>query len=252
MKFLSAFLIAATLCTFASTASAQDPLSLKLAVGLKGGLAGSAASGVPESDVWNVAGTDGIYDPNVFPAFGLGGSVGLSFEARLMDLIGLESGVYLSYDNGDGFQDINDGFGNKIATVNQEQRTTSIHVPLLAKFVVPGAVVRPAFGLGVEFVMQQDTKFTQDPDDIYSNPHTAETSSYTLGMLTAGLEFNVGVVRIPLELRLGYNLGFGSTTGDRVRSEGNNYKTATIIYDGEYQGHFGLFTGIVYDYELFL
>lgn len=251
MKFLSAFLIAATLCTFASTASAQDPLSLKLAVGLKGGLAGSAVSGVPEDEVWNIGGVDAIYDPNVFPSFGLGGSVGLSFEARLMDLIGLESGVYVSYDNGDGFQDINDAFGNKITTVNQEQRTTSIHVPLLAKFVVPGAVVRPAFGLGVEFVMQQETTFTQDPQ-VYSNPHTAETSSYTLGMLTAGLEFNVGVVRIPLELRLGYNLGFGSKTSDRVRSEGNNPATATIIYNGEYQGHFGLFTGIVYDYELFL
>ena len=80
MKILSAFLVVATLSTFASTASAQDPLSLKLAVGLKGGLAGSAGSGVPEDEAWNIGGAERIYDPNVFPSFGLGGSVGLSFE----------------------------------------------------------------------------------------------------------------------------------------------------------------------------
>ena len=251
MKRIAPFLVFAALLTAGSTAWAQDPLSLKLGVGLKGGLSGSLASGVAEDEVWNVGGQDLIYDPNVFPMFGMGGGVGVTFEARIMDLVGLESGVYLSYDNGDGFQDVNDAFGNKIVTVNQEQRTTAIHVPLLAKFVVPGAVVRPAFGLGAEFVFQQSSTFTQDPE-VYTNPHTIEESTYVLGMLTAGLEFNVGVVRIPLELRLGYNLGFGSKTSDRVRTEGNNPTTTPIIYDGEYQGHFGLFTGIVYDYELFL
>jgi hypothetical protein len=249
MKRIPSIFLVGLLLLTASPAFAQDPFSLELGIGLKGGLSGSAVSGVPEDEVWNIGGVDAIYDPNVFPMFGMGGGVGLTFEARAMDLIGLESGVYLSYDNGDGFQDINNPLGQKMFTVNQEQRTTALHVPLLLKVVVPGAFVRPAFGLGVEFVMQQDSTFEHDPE-AYSNPHTIETSNYTLGMFTAGLEFNVGVVRIPLELRLGYNLGFGAKASDRVRSEGNNPATATIIYDGEYQGHFGLFTGIVYDYEL--
>lgn len=252
MKRVLPFFFVAIGMLVATPAFAQDPLSLKIGVGLKGGLNGSLVSGVPEDDVWTFEGREYIFDPNVFPMFGLGGGVGPSLEIRVMDLIGLETGLQLSYDNGSGFQDINDPFGRKILTVNQDQKTTALHIPLLIKIVAPGAFVRPAFGLGAEFVLQQSTELTQDPPNAYSNPRTAETSSYVLGMLTAGLEFNVGVVRIPLELRLGYNLGFGSKATDRARLEGNNVQTATVVYDGEYQGHFMLYTGIVYDYELLL
>ena len=112
-------------------------------------------------------------------------------------------------------------------------------------------MVRPVFGLGAQFVFQQDSTLEHDNAGgrFITNPRTIETSNYVLGMLTAGLEINVLYVRIPIELRLGYNLGFGSAASDRVRLEGNSPGTATVVYDGAYQFHAALFTGIIYEYD---
>lgn len=251
MKRFSLLFAALSVLLFTQNASAQDPFALNLAVGLKGGLNASAASGVPEGDSFTLAGRQ-VADPNIYPMFGLGGGIGIALEARALDLVGLETGLHLSYDNADGYEDKNDAFsGSTLVRENQRQRTTALHVPLLLKLVVPGVVVRPVFGLGVEFVIQMDSTLEHEPD-LMTNPRNVETGSYTLAMLTAGLEFHVGVVRIPLELRFGYNLGFGSTASDRVRTEGNTFNSASIIYDGAYQGHAGIFTGIIYEYDLLL
>lgn len=217
---------------------------LSIGVGLKGGLNGSLVSGVPENEP--IDGT-GRIDPNIYPMFGLGGGVGLLVEARYEGFIGFETGFHISFDNGSGFEDINDPAGNNLLRRNQDQSTTAYHIPLLLKFIVPGELVQPVFGLGLEIVVQSSSELEFDPENVYPDRYEIETDTYALLAATLGLEFNVGVVRIPLELRLGYNVGFSNNASDRV-----DYDGSTLTYFGAYQGHFGLFTGIAYDYDLFL
>lgn len=257
MKNLQVLLIVLCSLTLSSVASAQDPFSLSMGVGLKGGINGNGYTGVAENETIPLNGVEGgcngnpfTCDPEIFPAGGVGGAIGLSLDFRVFDLIGLETGLHLSYDNADGYEDKNVN-GVPAGKVEQRQRTTALHLPLIFKIWVPGLVVRPVFGLGAQFVFQQDS--TIEHEDVglifQTNPRTIETSSYVLGMLTAGLEINALYVRIPIELRLGYNLGFGSAASDRVRLEGNNPNTATVVYDGAYQFHAALFTGIIYEYD---
>ncbi len=263
MRYLLNVLLIAAITAFAASANAQEPTvapvkpvepptetstagkkKLSLGVGLKGGLNGSLVSGVPENEP--IDGTNRI-DPNVYPMFGLGGGVGLSLEARYENFIGFETGIHISFDNGSGFEDINNIQGANLLRRNQDQSTTAYHIPLLLKFIVPGELVQPVFGLGMEIVVQANSELTFDPENVYPDEYAIETETYALLAATLGLEFKVGVVRVPLELRLGYNVGFSNNASDRV-----DYDGSTITYFGAYQGHFGLFTGIAYDYDLFL
>jgi hypothetical protein len=249
MHRLTSLLVLVGILLVSSSAFAQNPFKLNMGVGLKGGLNGSGGVGVPENETFPFNGGQIGGDPEVYPMFGLGGAVGVALEARAFDIVGLETGLHLSYDNGNGYEDKNDAItGRTYITINQEQRTTALHIPLLLKLVVPGAVVRPVFGLGVEFVLQQSSTLEYDTQPTV-NPHAIETTNYTLGMFTAGLEFRAGAVRIPLEFRAGYNLNFSNKASDRVRFDGNSSATATIVYNGAYQAHAGLFTGIIYDYD---
>lgn len=250
MKNLQVLLIVLCSLTLSSVASAQDPFSLSMGVGLKGGINGNGYTGVAEGDSLPLNNQQVTGDPEIYPAGGVGGAIGLHLDVRAFDLVGLETGLHLSYDNADGYEDKNVN-GVTAGRDNQTQRTTALHVPLLLKFWVPGLMVRPVFGLGAQFVFQQDSTLEHDNAGgrFITNPRTIETSNYVLGMLTAGLEINVLYVRIPIELRLGYNLGFGSAASDRVRLEGNNPGTATVVYDGAYQFHAALFTGIIYEYD---
>ena len=231
----------------AAPAATAEPFPLTLSIGLKGGLVGSAVSGVPEDQPFH----SNWIDPNYYPMFGLGGAVGVAMEARVIDILGLETGLHISYDNGDGYEDINTVSGQKLGRINQKQRTTAYHIPLMLKASVPNAMVRPTFGIGAEFVLQQDSTIEYDNAQL-DTLNDIETSSYTMIMTSFALEFDLGVVRVPLELRFGYNLGFGSTASDRVRVDGDSIQTSTRYYNGAYQGHFGIFTGIIYDYDLFL
>jgi hypothetical protein len=241
---------------------AKEGFRLDLMGGLKGGLNGSWFTEIPEDSVVNIGGQDYIVDPDYYPSFGLGGAVGLALEARAWGIVGLETGVYLSFDNAKGWNDIKVN-GTVATRINQQQSSTSTRVPLMIKVGTPDGTVRPVFGLGVEFVSQTDStiNYTEEKKAGSADPQSLkalqdrnqiETSSYTLGVLSLGLEIDFGQLRMPIELRAAYNLGYDDSFGSRVRVEGDDPNNAKFYYNGAYQGHFGLFLGLVYDYELWL
>jgi hypothetical protein len=133
-------------------------------------------------------------------------------------------------------------------------------VPLSVKFSLTKKDIRPVFGLGLEFVIQQNSSLTyendeavQDPSDpnrpLPSERNEIEPSNYTMFMFTGGVEFDVGPVTIPVELRVGYNLGWDNTFTERVRVENPGADDETFVYDGKYLGHAGIFTGVQYRWD---
>lgn len=230
---------------------------LEISLGIKGGLNGSWTTEIPENDPNSPVG-----DPDYFPLFGLGGGFGGVFELRAFGWLGLETGYFLSFDNGKGWNDITQaGSSTVITRLNQEQKTTSARIPLLLKFSSPKGTVRPALGLGVEFVRQSESsiKYSEEPKagrladgelDEIQRRNQIEPSNYVAAALTLGLEIDLGDVRIPIELRGMYNLNYSDDFASRVRAtqDGNQ---PTLYYNGAYQGHFGLFVGVIYDYSLF-
>lgn len=233
-----------------------DAFVLQFGGGIKGGLNGSVANGVEEGSA--IRFDDGQsytlqQGPELFPMFGIGGVVGMHAEVRALDIVGLETGFHVSFDNGDGWEDKNVN-GVKVGRVNQEQRTTSLRVPLILKASIPG-FVRPTFGLGVEFVFQQSSElnYTSSAFDTasYEETYAISESNYTLLMLTLGLEIDVDPMRIPIELRVAYNPSFSTDPDGRVEGNGMpNSGAFEIEYKGQYQAHFALVTGIIYDFDM--
>lgn len=235
-----------------------DAFLLTFGGGLKGGLTGSAAQGAGKHD--SIQATNGgeyVLNPNgLYPMVGVGGAFGLVLEVRAMDFIGLETGFYYSRDNGSGWNDFLDGGGNKLTRIHQEQATTAYHIPLLLKGSIPGPLLRPFLGVGVEFVRQSSSELTYSEDTNTTMAtqlqarNTIVTSNYTVLLATLGMDIKLGPVRIPIELRAGYNLGFDKKLSERATFEAGN--PGKLTYNGKYQGHVGLFTGFLYDFDLLL
>lgn len=253
---------------WASGASAQEGAGpktddqlvpdLQISLGIKGGLNGSWTTEIPENDPNSPVG-----DPDYFPLFGLGGSFGGVFELRAFGWLGLETGYYLSFDNGKGWNDITQaGSSTVITRITEEQKTTSARIPLLLKFSTPKGTVRPALGLGVEFVRQSESSITYDQEakagrvsdsdmEELRRRNQIEPSNYVVAALSLGLEIDLGDVRIPIELRGMYNLNYEDDFASRVRTGQDDSNQTTLFYNGAYQGHFALFVGVIYDYSLF-
>ena len=120
----------------------------------------------------------------------------------------------------------------------------------MVKFIVPGAVVQGVFGLGAEFVIQQSSELEFSGDVRPRLPTTIETTSYVLLGGSMGVEFKAGPVRIPLEFRLGYNVGFDYSASGRVDVSGAGNQRE-LSYIGAYQGHISIMTGVAYEYDFF-
>lgn len=239
---------------------------LQLSAGLKGGLNGVAGYGLPDNA--QITGTDGtIYTfnrPEYYGHFGLSGSGGAALEIRAMDFVGLEFGFYYAQDNANGYVDKNDAnTGRTLTRIESHQTTTAYHIPIMLKLNVPSSVVRPFLGLGLGFVRQidSDLEYTEDPQagrlgpgelDRLNRRNQIETSNYMNFLFSLGIEVVAGPVRIPIELRGGYNLGYDRTNADSrayVDSDGSGQQ---IVYNGQYMGHFQIFTGVLYEFDLLL
>lgn len=233
---------------------------LDIGIGVKGGLTGAWALEVPE----NAATSFNDESKSYYAAFGLGGDVGLMVDARALGIVGIETGLRFSFDNAEGFNELKNGSTDKILfKINQEQRTTSMRIPLLLKLSTANGTVRPTFSFGLEFVRQLDSSISYDVDEvteIESESDTTrreernqiETSNYKLLSGAFGIEVDLGPVKIPIELRAQYNLDYGGESfDDRVRLEGTG-SDAVYYYNGAYQGHFGVNIGLIYDLGLFL
>lgn len=242
---------------------AEGSFPLQLSAGFKGGLNGVAGYGFENNAT--ITGTDGAtYQfprPEYYGHFGLSGSGGLSLEIRAFDFIGLEFGFYYARDNADGYVDKNDAnTGRTLTRIESEQRTTAYHIPFMLKLNVPSPTVRPFLGVGIGLVRQIDStlEYFEDPRagqlapgelQRIQNRNQIEATNYTNFIFSLGIEVVAGPVRIPVEIRGGYNLGYDRAADARSRY---NPDTGEIIYNGQYMGHFQIFTGVLYEFDLLL
>jgi hypothetical protein len=247
------------------SATSDDPMHVSLRLGVKGGLNVQGAEEVPEDVTYRANGTTyDFQDTNIFGMFGVGGGGGAVAEIRFGEIVGLETGFYVSADNAKGNNEVTQaGSGSQEGTARQFQKTTAFHVPLLVKFALTKKDIRPVLGLGLEFVIQRDSSLTYENDQVAVDPRNDDsrppserteikTSNYTMFMFTGGVEFDVGPVTIPLELRVGYNLGWDNQFAQRVDvrdQDGMDNQNETFIYDGRYLGHAGIFTGVQYRWD---
>jgi hypothetical protein len=233
-----------------STAHAEDdePEELEISLGAKGGVTTTGATEVPEQSEF--VGFDGEGDPELYGMFGAGAAGGPALDIRYKRVVGLETALYFTNDSAKGTNDVKRPSGEQFGAITQSQSTTALHIPVLLKASVPSENVRPVFGAGLEFVSQQSSELEYTSDDLESaaesrNDHNSvESASYTLLQFTAGVEIDAGPLRIPIELRAGYNLGWNDTFSDRVDVPSRDPER--FVYDGEYLGHLGVFAGVLY------
>ena len=261
---ISQFLLASIILVFSAQTATAEEFKLNLAFGIKGGLNGSVVNGVKEGDTFTADGNElsVAQGPDIYPMFGLGGSVGGFVEVRAWDIVGLELGLFQSWDNGNGFEDKNNaGTGETLGRIDQKQRTSALHFPIMAKASIPAKLVRPTFGIGAEFVFQNTStleyssdRFTiSERDDGYEFGnllYKIEPTSYVNFIFSFALEFDIDPVRIPIELRLQINPSFDSAAEPRLNATGTPNRDLAITYDGVYQAQFSFFTGIAYDFDI--
>ena len=136
---------------------------LDLTAGVKGGLGGSWALEVPENAQTRIDQQTKSY----YSQFGLGGDVGLAVDVRALGIVGLETGLRFSFDNGDGYNELTQAGSDAILVrINQYQRTNSLRIPFLLKVGKPNGIVKPTFGLGVELVRQRQSTIRYDVEEI--------------------------------------------------------------------------------------
>jgi len=263
MKYAPLALVAALSGLALLTVPAEaDAFDLQIAVGAKGGVNMVAGQAMPDdSRMTSEQGNEVFFPkPEYYGHFGAGPKGGLSLELRALGFVGLETGFYYASDQASGYVDKNDALsGRTIARIHSEQVSTAYHVPLMLKFRVPSPMVSPVFGIGAEFIFQTDSTLEYREEQRAGSMgglanqlnarNQIEPSNYTLLTLSAGLEISVGPVRIPVELRMGYNLGFDQAMRERATYDESS---GEITYDGKYQGHVGVFTGVLYEFDLLL
>ena len=233
-----------------------------LSVGLKGGAMMSTATEVPNLSAeqfreFNAS----VQDSGFYPAFGVGPAIGLALEARAWEVVGLETGFYYAKDDATGWNDQKTN-GQERGRVFMDQETSALHIPLLLKANAPTKTVKPFLGFGLEFVLQQSSSLSYrgEPEtagdpyvEAFANAlderNRIESSTYTLLQLTFGIEVDLGELRIPVEFRSGYNLGWDSSLEARVEPEEQADGSTDLIYNGEYVAHFGVYTGVMYDFD---
>jgi hypothetical protein len=197
-------------------AAAVDPLTF--GVGVLGGVGGNFLD-KPGSRRY------GAELDTLYPGFaGFSAAFGVSAEARFLGIVGLEIDLLTSSDRGKGDVTLN----NSEYTIEIGQR--SVHVPVLAKGVLPLPVLAPFIVFGPEFVFASDAKASVDPSS-YPAAVSARNDGYTLLTAGIGLEIKPPIpkldLRIPLSLRASLNPTTPDDIGARVRYGGGGVLTAS-------------------------
>lgn len=253
---------------FATSAQAQEKTRVDVSAGLKFGAAMSTASKVPDLTNEQLRQYNQQYqdydDTGLYPSFGVGAGFGLALEARFWEVVGLETGFYYMQDDATGWED------KKVNGVDQgriymDQEVSALHIPLLLKANVNTDTIKPFIGFGLEFVLQQSSslgyrtepaepgyQYVDTLADHFEQRNDITTSSYTMLQLTTGIEVDLGYLRIPVEIRAGYHLGWDDSFDARVDPQQQDDGSYKFVYDGGYTGHFGVFTGVMYDYDFLL
>ncbi len=233
---LPALALALAALALAAPAQAADDLEdISIGVGLAGQLVGSF---LDRPDDMGIAPGDPI--ELVYPGFGgAGAGLGALAEIRYKEVLGFETGLFLSEDQGSGFVNL-----VKI-TIGQ----TSLHWPLLLKGVYPGRWVQPQLSLGVEIVLPQSLTVATDP----VLPSTAtliggQAGNYALLIAGFGVEFKLpfdGVdLRVPLQVRGGFNPGTPEATRDRGEFVLEGLRVRSAVFISEWQYHLSATLGL--------
>ncbi len=225
---------------------------VEVGAALVGFVSGSFLDEPSDSDKTFTA-PDGSQGLLLYPGFGgAGGGGGLTVSAMWRGIVGLETGLLFSLDQGTGTINIA-GVQDIDYTIGQN----AWHVPLVLKVSAPLKAVRPFGYFGVEWAFVSDVAVQgRDPD----NAATAalvdvEADDYWLMAFGAGLEFLIpaGVdLRIPLTLRGAYNPGVGDKAIDRMSVEPEGCGTAstggcsTLVYNTEWKWHAAVSLGLAY------
>jgi hypothetical protein len=182
----------------------------------------------------------------VYPGFaGVGGGGGLLVDARAFGIVGLETGLFYTNDQGSG--EVND--------INVTIKQTSLHIPLLLKLSLPTPVVSANIFGGLEFVIPQDTSVEQEQPVFGSDDRVkAEAEAYTLASFGLGFEFKLPIptvdLRIPLAFRGGFNYGDTGKIEDRITYDtnitGNRAFITGATFNSEWQWHAAATLGLVY------
>lgn len=253
---LLGWLVGAALLSPATATSLE--LDVELLAGAKGGVSAQAATEVPEDASYSSPdGTTYQVDPNLLGMTGSGPGGGPVVELRVNRAIGLETGFYLTDDSAEGTNEVREPDGDLRGELHQRQTTTAHHVPLLLKLAPSFDQIRPVLGLGAELVFQQSAELgyrasgdvpPSEAENLQQR-NRAVPASYTLFQVTAGVEIDVGPVRIPIELRGGYHAGWTETFDARVDVGDPGGPDERFRYDAAYTGHYGLFAGVLYRWD---
>jgi hypothetical protein len=154
---------------------------------------------------------------------------GLSLDARLVGIVGAEVDFFRSEDKGSGEPKVG-GLGVKV-TVGQP----SLHVPMLAKVVLPLPLLSPFVVFGPEFVIPGKSEAT-----VSVNGTNAKAYAEGYTMLTGGIGMEIKLpipaldIRIPMSARLSLNPKSSSELAQRVNVDLTG--TATFRSEWKYQG----------------
>lgn len=245
-------------------AAGEEKFPLQIAAGIKGGVAGVAGYGFDNPSTFLLDNGAASVSPEFYGHFGTGGLGGLSLEVRILHFLGLEFGLYYGQTTAKGYVDKNDALtGRTLTRLTSETVTKGLQIPILLKFNVPGPTVRPFLGLGVEFVRQSDSEITygQEPRagvmpesemNKIRRQNSVRPVNYPLFAFNLGVEVVAGPVRIPIEIRGGYALGYSRDINQRAEYLGREGSEHRIAYDTMYMGHFSIFTGVLYEFDLLL
>lgn len=257
-----------------SAPSAGVPMTVSF--GIKGGVNMQGGAEVPDLSAeqrseYNLDNTKQSEDSGIYDHFGAGPAVGGFAEVRFYDVVGLEFGLFFAQDNATGWEDklIN---SQEQGRVSHDLNVNALHMPVLFKAAVDNETIKPFVALGPEFVFQQSSeieyRFTEDTQSGYTRSFVegtnsqpgfeerivTDTSNYVLLQFNFGMEVDLGEVRIPFEIRTGFNPSFGGDSfNDRMDAEereGDQF--FNFVYDSKYLGHVGIYTGIAYDFDLTL
>lgn len=224
----------------AEEAPAEKPKPFSVGAGLLG-VAGGNFIAKPGDKTLTVPGV-GTGQAEFYPGFGgttLGG--GLMLDLRFIDLLGLEVDVLRTSDKGSGDITFNGVYKVKISI---EQ--SAWHVPILAKVVVPGPIVRPMFFIGPELVFPSGAK--AESDKPIGTAIDAKADSYTMLTFGGGVEIKLPLpsldLRIPIGLRGSYNPGVSDKLADRIDVQWSGSTAQKITYHTEWQYQVAMTLGV--------
>jgi hypothetical protein len=206
---LSVVCLALAALTLAASASADDLIETSAGVKLAGG--GNlltAPSDIPMSaDVRGFRGGGG----------GIGYGIGLYGELRLVKILGLETGI--TYDNSNVWRNVTITVGNVAIETKEKFAVSSLRIPVLAKGIVPLGFGRASLGIGPEFIVPLSASGSLEATSgsaQLAGTTLSRTASSIMLATDLGMVIALGLIEIPIDLRVSKNLKQPNAWADRV------------------------------------